>query len=103
MICHFAEELGKYHRMDMLDSLTTLQLFPLAELEVGKHLYWEIGNFRVHGQVFLTSWFVIAILLIASILASKNIQRVPTGAQNLMEYVLEFLRDLAKNQIGEKE
>ncbi len=89
--------------MEILNSLTTFSFFPLAELEVGKHLYWEIGGFRVHGQVFLTSWFVIAILLIASFLASKNIQRVPSGIQNLMEYTLEFLRDLTKNQIGEKE
>ncbi|MEB3177002.1 MAG: F0F1 ATP synthase subunit A, partial [Synechococcus sp.] len=26
---------------------------PLAELEVGKHLYWQIGNLNIHGQVFL--------------------------------------------------
>jgi F-type H+-transporting ATPase subunit a len=82
--------------MEMLDSLITLQFFPLAELEVGKHLYWEIGGLRVHGQVFLTSWFVISILLVASFLASKNVQKVPSGIQNLMEYVLEFLRDLTK-------
>merc|ERR1712070_181684 len=34
--------------------------------------------------------------------ATRNIQRVPSGMQNFMEYVLEFLRDLAKNQLGEK-
>jgi F-type H+-transporting ATPase subunit a len=46
---------------------------------------------------------VIAILVTASIAASRNIQRIPRGIQNFMEYALEFLRDLAKNQIGEKE
>ncbi len=30
-------------------------------------------------------------------------QRVPQGLQNLMEYVFEFVRDIAKNQLGEKE
>lgn len=87
----------------MLDLLTSLTSFPLAELEVGHHLYWQVGNLRVHGQVFLTSWFVIALLLIFSIAATRNIQRVPGGFQNLMEYALEFIRDLAKGQIGEKE
>jgi len=77
--------------------------FPLASLEVGQHFYWEIGNLKVHGQVFLVSWFVIALLVIASILATRNIQRIPSGMQNFMEYALDFVRDLAKNQLGEKE
>lgn len=89
--------------MDMINGLSVLNSFPLAELEVGQHLYWHIGNLKVHGQVFLTSWFVIAVLIIASVAASRNIQRIPAGIQNFMEYALEFLRDLAKNQIGEKE
>ena len=89
--------------MIMLDGLRILNTLPLAALEVGQHWYWEIGNLKVHGQVFLASWFVIALLVIASLLATRNIQRVPGGMQNFMEYVLEFLRDLAKNQLGEKE
>ena len=89
--------------MGILTCLGGFANFPLAELEVGKHFYWEIGSLQVHGQVFLTSWFVIALLVIASFAATRNIQRVPTGLQNLMEYTLEFLRDLVKNQIGEKE
>ena len=86
----------------MLNFLNVYSL-PLAELEVGKHLYWQIGNLKLHGQVFLTSWFVIGVLVLASVLASSNVKRIPSGLQNLMEYALEFIRDLAKNQIGEKE
>ncbi|MFH7030852.1 MAG: F0F1 ATP synthase subunit A [Heteroscytonema crispum UTEX LB 1556] len=89
--------------MQMLNVLNSLNYFPLAELEVGHHLYWQLGNLKIHGQVFLTSWFVIGILVIASIAATRNIQKVPSGIQNLMEYALEFIRDLTKNQIGEKE
>jgi F-type H+-transporting ATPase subunit a len=89
--------------MQMLNFLNSLNYFPLAELEVGHHLYWQLGNLKIHGQVFLTSWFVIGILVIASIAATRNIQKVPSGIQNLMEYALEFIRDLTKNQIGEKE
>ncbi len=89
----------------MIDALSFYNNFPLAELEVGNHFYWQIGNFQVHGQVFMTSWFVIALLVIASIAATinKKVQTAPSGMQNLMEYVLEFLRDLAKNQLGEKD
>ncbi|MBD1850227.1 F0F1 ATP synthase subunit A [Leptolyngbya sp. FACHB-711] len=87
----------------MLYTLNALSSFSLAELEVGKQFYWHVGNLELHGQVFLVSWFVIGLLVSASILGTRNIQMVPGGTQNLMEYALEFIRDLAKAQIGEKE
>jgi F-type H+-transporting ATPase subunit a len=87
----------------MLNFLSFFNSVPLAELEVGKHLYWQIGNLKLHGQVFLTSWFVMGVLILVSLAASSSIKRIPSGLQNLMEYALEFIRDLAKNQIGEKE
>ncbi|MFM7425438.1 MAG: F0F1 ATP synthase subunit A [Elainella sp.] len=84
-------------------SLDTFNTFPLASLEVGHHFVWQLGGLKLHGEVFLTSWFVIGVLLIASVLATRNIQRLPQGLQNLMEYVLEFVRDIARNQLGEKD
>ena len=87
----------------LLAPLDMVNIPPLAKLEVGHHFYWYIGNLKVHGQVFITSWFVIGILLIASLAATRNAQRVPSGIQNLMEYTLEYLRDLAKSQLGDKE
>ncbi len=91
-----------HHSSLLLDLLQPFDT-SLASLEVGHHLYWQLGNLKIHGQVFITSWIVIGLLLIASIAATRNIQRIPTGIQNLMEYALEFVRDIAKNQIGEKE
>ena len=87
----------------MLDGLIIMNLLPLAALDVGHHLYWRLGNLQIHGQVFLTSWFVIGLLLIAAIAATRNVQRIPRGIQNLMEYALEYIRNLSKDQIGEKE
>ncbi len=89
--------------MHMLDGLNIINLLPLAALDVGHHLYWRLGNLQLHGQVFLTSWFVIGLLLIAAIAANRNVQRIPRGIQNLMEYALEFIRNLTKEHIGEKE
>lgn len=86
-----------------LNALNIFHSLPLADLEVGKQFYWHVGNLNLHGQVFLVSWFVIGLLVIASILATRQIQMVPAGFQNVMEYALEFIRDLAKNQIGEKD
>jgi F-type H+-transporting ATPase subunit a len=87
----------------MLDGLNIINSLPLAALDVGHHLYWRIGNLQIHGQVFLTSWFVIGVLLIAAIAAGRNVQRIPRGIQNLMEFALEYIRQLAKEHIGEKE
>jgi F-type H+-transporting ATPase subunit a len=84
-------------------SFLTIPTLPLASLEVGHHFYWHIGNLKVHGQVFLVSWIVMGVLIIASLAATRNIQRIPQGIQNLMEYAFEFVREIARNQLGEKE
>ena len=43
-------------------SLNTFTL--LANVEVGKHLYWNLAGFLVHGQVLVVGWFVFLILFI---------------------------------------
>nr|YP_009295329.1 ATP synthase CF0 subunit IV [Dasya binghamiae]AOH77341.1 ATP synthase CF0 subunit IV [Dasya binghamiae] len=80
-----------------------LSFIELSSVEVGKHLYWKIGNYNVHGQVFIVSWLVILVLLTISFIGTRNLQRIPSQLQNFMEFILEFLQDIAKNQIGENE
>lgn len=76
---------------------------PISAVEVGKHLYWKIGSYSIHGQVFIVSWIVISILLAVSYIGTRKLARVPDKLQNFMEFILEFLQDIAKNQIGEHE
>jgi F-type H+-transporting ATPase subunit a len=78
-------------------------LYDISGVEVGQHLYWEIGDFQVHAQVLITSWIVIAILLAVAFLGTRKLETIPNGGQNFVEYVLEFIRDLARTQIGEEE
>ena len=73
----------------------------LAEAEVGKHFYWNIAGFLVHGQVLAVIWFVISILILFSILGTKNTERIPHSWQNFMEATLDFIVDIAKSQLGE--
>ena len=73
----------------------------LAEAEVGKHFYWNLFGFFVHGQVLIVSWFVIGLLLIFSILGSRNAERIPRNWQNFMEAALDFVTGIAKDQLGE--
>jgi F-type H+-transporting ATPase subunit a len=75
----------------------------LSSVEVGEHFYWRIANFQFHGQVFLVSWFVFLVLVLISLLGTRNISLAPAGFQNFLEYVLEFIQDIAENQIGEED
>ena len=76
-------------------------LFDIAEVTIGEHYYWTIGGYQVHGQVLITSWVVLAIIAALSFLGNKDLKVIPEGFQNLTEYLTEFIRDLAKTQIGE--
>nr|YP_009478184.1 ATP synthase CF0 A chain [Adiantum shastense]AVP32693.1 ATP synthase CF0 A chain [Adiantum shastense] len=78
-------------------------LHQVSSVEVGQHLYWQIGNFQVHAQVLITSWVVVAILVALPAVTTGNLQSIPTGTQNFIEYVLEFIRDLTRTQMGEEE
>jgi F-type H+-transporting ATPase subunit a len=73
----------------------------LADAEVGKHFYWNILGFLVHGQVLVVLWFVFALLFIFSFLGTQNTNRIPNGWQNFMETVLDFVIGIAKDQLGE--
>ena len=85
--------------------------FDVAEVSVGQHWYWQLGDYSVHGQVLITSWIVLGLIGIICLLGTQKLQpassgsapAAPEGLQNLTEYVTEFIRDLAKTQIGEEE
>merc|ERR1712100_537172 len=83
--------------------LTANPIHDLAAISVGRHLYWNVGPFEAHGQVLLTSWFVLGGLITFSLVSNSNLQPLPDGLQNLTEYCLEFIRDLARTQLGEEE
>ena len=81
--------------------LSSSTLIQIADLEVGKHFYWEVLGYSLHGQVFLVSWLVIFLVVGASILGTSTITEVPRGLwQNAMEAVVEYIQNIAKSQSG---
>lgn len=76
--------------------------YELSQLSVGTHLYWNINNYQIHGQVILTSWFVILLITLLSFFSNLNLKRIPlsNSTQNLTEYITEFIVDLSKTQVG---
>ncbi len=84
-----------------MDGLVFHPLAELAEVSVGQHYYWNIGGYEVHGQVLITSWVVLGIIMTLGLLGNRDLKPTPDGLQNFTELVTEFIRDLAKTQIGE--
>lgn len=86
------------HSSDLKSLSSTLLT---ANIEVGTHYYWNIGGISLHGEVFIIAWLVITIILIFSILGTRECNLIPKGWQNFMESVLEFTQGIAKDQLGE--
>nr|AMN09135.1 ATP synthase CF0 A subunit [Rotundella rotunda] len=78
-------------------------LSEIAEVSVGQHFYWQLGDYQVHGQVLIMSWVVFGIIATLSFVGNSNLKKIPDGLQNFNELITEFIRDLAKTQIGEEE
>jgi len=73
----------------------------LADAEVGKHFYWNIAGFLVHGQVLVVIWFVFALLLLFAFLGTRDTDRIPNSWQNFAEATVDFVTDIARDQLGE--
>ena len=55
----------------------------------------------MHGQVLINSWIVLGLVIAFALVTTSNLKPVPEGGQNLAEFVVEYIRDIAKTQIGE--
>jgi F-type H+-transporting ATPase subunit a len=80
-----------------------LFLFDFSELSVGQHWYWTLAGYQIHGEVLVTTWFVLTLIRTLSLTANRDLKETPDGLQNLTEYFTEYIRDIAKTQIGERD
>lgn len=55
----------------------------------------------INMQTMYMTWLSMAIVFIIFMLAAKNVKMVPSGIQNVMEFFIDFLRNLMKDQLGE--
>lgn len=51
-------------------------------------------------ETVVVSWGVMAILIVLSLLITRNLRTIPKGAQAIMETAVEFLNNAAKKQFG---
>ena len=76
-------------------------LYDISAVEIGQHFYWTLGGFQMHGQVLINSWIVLGLVIAFALVTTSDLKPVPEGGQNLAEFVVEYIRDIAKTQIGE--
>jgi F0F1-type ATP synthase, subunit a len=51
-------------------------------------------------ETVVTTWIIMAILIVGSILLTRRLQEIPRGAQSFLEAGVGFLNDFAKKQLG---
>ena len=70
-------------------------------MEHGTEYLFHIGPLGVTSYV-TTQWGIMVIIAIVSILATRNMKRLPTGVQNFVETVLEMLLNFFSGILGEE-
>ena len=60
---------------------------------------FHIGPITITNTIFM-AWIVMALLVIASLLATRKMQLVPSGLQNFAEAIVEMLYDIVEGAVG---
>jgi len=74
----------------------------MPEIILEAEKVFAIFGFPISNSI-VASWLTMLILIVISILATRNMKLVPTGLQNVVETVLEmFYESVAKVRAGEQ-
>ncbi|MDA3903448.1 MAG: F0F1 ATP synthase subunit A [Desulfuromusa sp.] len=66
-------------------------------------LQWIEQQLQLHvGEHVTYTWFVMAVLILVALLASRSITMVPSGVQNLMEAVVTGIDGLIEETMGKE-
>ena len=68
---------------------------------LGAHEVFNIAGISVTNTVTLT-WVLMAFLFVVSFLITRKVETIPSGFQNFIEMIFEFLIDLIEQNIGPK-
>lgn len=61
---------------------------------------WHLFGLAVNADTVITSWCVMAFILLLCTLLARRIEQVPTSRQSLAEWVVEFAQGVVRDQIG---
>lgn len=66
----------------------------------GPEVVLEIGDFQLSQTVTVT-WFIMAVIMIFTLIATRKKETVPKGLQNFVEVIVEAIYGLVKQTMGE--
>lgn len=61
----------------------------------------HIGSFTITNALF-TSWIVVFVMIVISIVIRSSLKQVPKGFQNLFEFIIEGAEKLADQVTGDR-
>lgn len=72
----------------------------------GPRIVFEIGKGVLENPIQITetitvTWFIMAVLVILSIIFTRNLERVPSKVQNVIELIVDTINGLTKQTMGE--
>lgn len=69
-------------------------------MEMESHVYAYIGDTAFITDAVITTWLVMAFLMITAVIVTRKLKTVPTGAQGLFEWFVEFADGFIHENIG---
>jgi len=75
--------------------------FLLSKIEVGSHLYVNLGeNLHLHGETVIVSSIVVALITLFLVISTRDLKKVPGPLQNFIEVIYELVKSIAFTQMG---
>ncbi len=76
-----------------------------SSVTVAPEILWNVpmpwGIYPISNTMF-TAWLVMILITVLAFLSTRNMQLVPRGLQNLMEYAIEAINGLAESIAGDR-
>lgn len=72
----------------------------MKESPVRAHWLVHVGQLSVHMDTILMTWVVMAILMVLAWLATRRVRLIPSGLQNMIEWAIESLDGLVRENMG---
>lgn len=73
----------------------------MEHISIGANVIFYIGPVPITNTIF-SAWITMAVLVAISLLASRRMNLVPKGLQNLVEYVVELLLNVCESTAGRR-
>ena len=78
-----------------------MNMFLLSKIEVGSHLYVNFSeSLNLHGETVIVSGIVVTSLILFLVLGTRDLKKIPSGLQNIVEIVYELVKSIALTQMG---